>query len=620
MGNKLSVLKTKKAYYNYSSLGACLEKNGVTFRVWAPNAKSIFLIGDFNEWSSNKNELKKDGEYWNLYVEGIGKGDKYKYLVEDVNGNRIEKSDPYALYSELRPNTASIVWDLDNYSWQDEKWLENRKKYKPYDSPMNIYEVHLASWNKPSAEGFQTYLELANELPKYVSEMGYTHIELMPVSEHPLDDSWGYQATGYFSVTSRHGTPEEFKYLVDKFHEYGIGVLLDWVPGHFCKDSHGLYRFDGGATYEYQNPSLGENEQWGTCNFNLSSLEVQEFLISNALFWLREYHIDGLRVDAVSNMLYLDFAKEATPDRKNKYGRNENLWAIDFMQKMNDVIFSEFPNTIMAAEESTSWPNITKGKDVDGLGYNYKWNMGWMNDMLKYMEMDPIYRKDHHNLLTFSLMYAFSENYILPFSHDEVVHGKKSMLGKFPGYLNDKFASLKLLLGYQMAHPGKKLLFMGSEIGQELEWRFYESLEWELLKLQKNEELQRFVKFLNFFYKEENSLWEQDHGYEGFEWIDADNNSEGILSFVRKSKNKNEFLVGVFNFTPVYYEKHRLEVPRFTDYVEVLNSDEYRFGGEGRTNSEILKPNWIGADGLPGYVEMKVAPLSMTYLKPKFNK
>jgi len=600
-------------------LGAHLNENGVSFRVWAPNAKSLSVVGDFNGWNNDTHRMEKINDFWILQVDGLKKGEKYKYVIETWNGEKLVKSDPYALFSELRPNTASIVWDLDNYTWDDKKWQD--RDYVPYDKPMNIYEVHLGSWKKPrEEESFQTYRELAAELPKYVSDMGYTHIEIMPINEYPLDASWGYQATGYFSVTSRHGSPEDFKYLIDQFHKYNIGVILDWVPGHFCKDAHGLYKFDGTTNYEYANPALGENEQWGTCNFDLSKPEIHSFLISNALFWLEEYHIDGLRVDAVSNMLYLDFCKIPSPELTNENGGNENLWAIDFMQKLNGEIFKNYPKAIMTAEESTSFPNITKGKEVNGLGFNYKWNMGWMNDMLKYMEMDPLFRKDHHNLLTFSIMYAFSENYVLPFSHDEVVHGKQSLLNKAPGYLNDKFASLRLLLGYQMAHPGKKLLFMGSEIGQSLEWRFYESLEWDLLKLQKNEELQRFVKYLNHFYKEENPLWEQDHGYEGFEWIDADNSNEGIISFIRKSKDPEDFLIGIFNFTPVHYSKHKLGIPRFVDYEEVLNSDEYRFGGENRINETTLTPKWGGIGNWNSHLEMNVAPLSVIYLKPKFKK
>ncbi|MEI6856393.1 1,4-alpha-glucan branching protein GlgB [Psychrilyobacter sp.] len=603
----------------YSLLGAHINDCGVCFRVWAPNAKELFVMGDFNNWNQNSHRMKKNNDFWILQIDGIKKGDKYKYVVETWSDKKLVKSDPYALYSELRPNTASIVWDLENYSWNDQRWKENKKSYQPYKNPMNIYEVHLGSWKKPQGrENFQTYRELVEELPKYVSEMGYTHVELMPISEYPLDDSWGYQSTGYFSVTSRHGIPEDFKYLIDEFHRYGIGVILDWVPGHFCKDAHGLYRFDGTTTYEYKNSTLGENEQWGTCNFDLSKLEIHSFLISNAMFWMKEYHIDGLRVDAVSNMLYLDFCKEPSPELKNKDGGNQNLWAIDFMQRLNTTIFKKFPNTLMIAEESTSRPNITKGKKENGLGFNYKWNMGWMNDILKYMELDPINRKFNHNLMTFSIVYAFSENYVLPFSHDEVVHGKKSLIEKFPGYSVDKFASLRLLLGYMMAHPGKKLLFMGGEIGQFLEWRFYESIEWQLLELQKHRETQEFVKDLNFFYRKEKSFWEIDHSYEGFHWLEANNNDCGIVSFMRKSEDRDDFVIAVYNFTPVHYSKHKMGVPRFVDYEEVLNSDTYKYGGEGRVNLEMLKPRWGGVDKELCHIEVNIAPLSVIYLKPKF--
>jgi len=606
-------------FKSYSLLGAHINDCGVSFRVWAPNAKDLSVVGDFNNWNQNSHRMIKINDFWVLQIDGIKKGEKYKYVIETWNGEKLVKSDPYALYSELRPNTASIVWDLENYSWNDCEWQESNKSYEPYKNPMNIYEVHLGSWKKPQGkESFQTYRSLAEELPKYVSEMGYTHVELMPISEYPLDDSWGYQGTGYFSVTSRHGTPEDFKYLIDELHRYGIGVILDWVPGHFCKDAHGLYRFDGTPTYEYSNPILGENEQWGTCNFDLSKREIHSFLISNAIFWIKEYHIDGLRVDAVSNMLYLDFCKEPSPELKNKDGGNQNLWAIDFMQRLNTAVHKEFPNTLMIAEESTSRPNITKGKEVDGLGFNYKWNMGWMNDILKYMELDPINRKFHHNLITFSIVYAFSENYILPFSHDEVVHGKKSLIEKFPGYYVDKFASLRLLLGYMMAHPGKKLLFMGGEIGQFLEWRFYESIEWQLLELQKHREMQDFVKNLNFFYKKEKSFWEIDHSYEGFHWLEANNSDCGIVSFVRKSENNDEFIIAIYNFTPVHYSKHKMGVPRFVDYEEVLNSDTNKYGGEGRINSEIIKPIWGTIDKELCHIEINIAPLSVIYLKPKF--
>ena len=606
-------------FRSYSFLGAHINDEGVSFRVWAPNAKGLSVVGDFNNWDHSSHRMEKVNDFWTLQIDGIKKGEKYKYIIETWSGEKLEKSDPYAFYSELRPNTASIVWELENYSWNDQEWKGNKKSCQSYKNPMNIYEVHLGSWKKPEGrENFQTYRELAEELPKYVSEMGYTHIELMPISEYPLDDSWGYQATGYFSVTSRHGTPEDFKYLIDELHRHGIGVILDWVPGHFCKDAHGLYRFDGTTTYEYSNPTLGENEQWGTCNFDLSKSEIHSFLISNAIFWLEEYHIDGLRVDAVSNMLYLDFCKEPSPELKNKDGGNQNLWAVDFMQKLNTEIFKAFPSALMIAEESTSRPNITKGKEENGLGFNYKWNMGWMNDILKYMELDPINRKFHHNLITFSIVYAFSENYVLPFSHDEVVHGKKSLIGKFPGYYVDKFASLRLLLGYMMAHPGKKLLFMGCEIGQFLEWRFYESIEWQLLEQQKHGELQEFVKNLNFFYRSEKSFWEIDHSYEGFHWLEANNSDCGIVSFVRKSEERDDFTIAIYNFTPVHYSNHKMGVPRFVDYEEVLNSDTSLYGGENRVNLEILKPRWGGMNKELCHIEINIAPLSVIYLKPKF--
>jgi 1,4-alpha-glucan branching enzyme len=626
----------------YEYMGAHLTKKGTFFRVWAPRAKSVSVIGNFNNWNSSANPMSKVNNegIWELEIDEIDKGEIYKFDIETQFGERIQKSDPYAFYSELRPNTASVVYGLEKYKWKDSKWLTKRKNTNHYESPMNIYELHLGSWKQKKLpedkvkdidhssniievdhECFYNYREIADELSKYVKYMGYTHIEIMPVSEYPLDASWGYQGTGYYSVTSRYGTPEDFKYFVDKMHEKNIGVILDWVPGHFCKDSHALYRFDGTPTYEYQWELLGENYDWGTANFDLSRNEVKSFLISNALYWIREFHIDGLRIDAVANMIYLDYGKKGDhPELKNEYGGNENLWAVEFLRELNKSILEEYPGVYIAAEESTAWPLVTKPGYVGGLGFTYKWNMGWMNDMLAYIELDPLYRKWHHNYITFSFMYAFSENYVLPLSHDEVVHGKKSLLDKMPGTYEEKFSNLRAFYGYTMLHPGKKLLFMGGEFGQFVEWRYYEDLDWNLLEYQKHKEMKKYTRALNLFYKKEKALWENDCSHEGFQWIDCLNYQESIISFIRKSKDEDDYIIGVFNFTPVPKTGYRIGVPRFAVYEEVFNSDLHEYGGTGMTNKGELHPSLEPWHDMKFSITIDIPPLSAVFYKAQLNK
>jgi 1,4-alpha-glucan branching enzyme len=608
-------------YHSFNMLGAHLGcedgEEGVRFSVWAPNAKEARVIGDFNHWQGDKHKMKKSGKsgIWSLFIPGVEEGNLYKYEIKTDNNGINIKSDPYGFYSEVRPKTASVVYNLEGYNWRDEAWQKGNKKDSAYKKPMNIYEVHLGSWKQKEDGEFYTYRELAEELVEYVAEMGYTHIELMPITEYPYDGSWGYQITGYYSVTSRYGSPHDFMFFVDQCHQKGIGVILDWVPGHFCKDDHGLRYFDGKNTYEYEELRKAENVGWGTLNFDLGRPEVRSFLISNAVFWFEMYHIDGLRVDAVANMLYLDYGTKDDFCLLNKYGGNENLEAIEFMKIMNKAVFEYYPHALMIAEESTAWPLVTGPTYIGGLGYNYKWNMGWMNDTLRFMEMDPIHRKWNHNLLTFSFMYAFSENFILPLSHDEVVHGKKSLLDKMPGDYWKKFANLRAYFGYMIAHPGKKLLFMGGEFGQFIEWRYKESLEWFLLEHDQHKKLHHYVKTLNHFYKEENSLWERDHEAEGFQWIDPHDYSQSIVSFIRRGKTEKDFIVILVNFTPLVRENYKIGVPASGYYKEVLNSDEEIFGGSGQKNTNLIEAKKIPWHNQSYSIEIKVPPLAIIFFQ-----
>lgn len=619
-------------YYSYNFLGCHLMSmnkiKGAVFSLWAPLAEKVYVVGSFNDWNGEKHSMDKikDSGIWSIFIPGVESGDSYMFQVYGGDGKIVLKADPFAFYSQLRPKNASIAVNYKGYKWKDIKWMEKRKNLNIYSEPVNIYEVHLGSWKNHEEEKeddnkkFYTYRELADELPDYVLSMGYTHIELLPVMEHPLDDSWGYQTTGYFSVTSRYGSPDDFKYFIDRCHKKGIGVILDWAPGHFCKDSHGLYNFDGTHLYENDDPLIGENFDWGTANFDFVKPEISSFLISNAVFWFKEYHIDGMRVDAVANMLYLNYGKKSDIHIKNKYGGDEKLEAVEFLKKLNEAVFKYVDNPMVIAEDSSTWPNLTSPTYLGGIGFNYKWNMGWMNDMLKYMEQDPLYRKYNHNKITFSLYYAFSENFILPLSHDEVVHGKKSLLNKMPGDYWQKFANLRVFLGYMMAHPGKKLLFMGGEFGQFIEWNFKQGLDWLLLNYPAHKKMQDYVRSLNMLYKKESSFYQLDHTYEGFEWIDHSNYEKSIISFIRKGKDKENYLIFICNFTPIVYYDYRVGVPELISYKEIFNSDNEKFGGSGQTNEEILSAEDKNWNNQKYNIMLKIPPLAISVLKPVFIK
>lgn len=589
----------------YEYFGAHPTRNSTVFRIWAPSAKSVAVVGDFNDWTAREEDychkITNEG-IWEVEIKKIKKGNLYKYQIETSWGEKILKSDPYAFYSELRPQTASIVNGNPKFRWADKKWLNSREI--GYAKPINIYEVHLGSWKKKENGTYYNYKEIAELLVEYMLEMNYTHIEIMPISEYPFDGSWGYQGTGYYSVTSRYGTPEDFMYFVNYFHKNNLGVILDWVPGHFCKDSHGLYRFDGSACYEYEDPSLGENE-WGSANFNVSRNEVRSFLLSNLYFWIKEFHIDGIRMDAISNMLYY------------RDGLSENKRSVEFLQYLNQSLHEEYPDIMLIAEDSSAWPLVTKYQADGGLGFDFKWNMGWMNDTLKYMEQDPFFRKSHHGKLTFSFMYAFSENFILPLSHDEIVHGKNSILNKMPGYYEDKLAHVKNLYSYQMAHPGKKLNFMGNEFVQGLEWRYYEQLEWQLLKENKgSQDIQKYVKALNKLYLEEEALWHD--GQDGFEWIEHENINENMLIFLRKTPNMEDFIIAVFNFSGKDHEKYPLGVPlEDGEYEVILDSNEKKFGGSYQGRKRKYKPIKKSWNYREQYIEIKIAKNSAIFLKYK---
>ncbi|WP_147369612.1 1,4-alpha-glucan branching protein GlgB [Fusobacterium polymorphum] len=589
----------------YEYFGAHPTRNSTVFRIWAPSAKSVAVVGDFNDWIAREEDychkITNEG-IWEVEIKKIKKGNLYKYQIETSWGEKILKSDPYAFYSELRPQTASIINGNPKFRWADKKWLNSREI--GYAKPINIYEVHLGSWKKKENGTYYNYKEIAELLVEYMLEMNYTHIEIMPISEYPFDGSWGYQGTGYYSVTSRYGTPEDFMYFVNYFHKNNLGVILDWVPGHFCKDSHGLYRFDGSACYEYEDPSLGENE-WGSANFNVSRNEVRSFLLSNLYFWIKEFHIDGIRMDAISNMLYY------------RDGLSENKRSVEFLQYLNQSLHEEYPDIMLIAEDSSAWPLVTKYQADGGLGFDFKWNMGWMNDTLKYMEQDPFFRKSHHGKLTFSFMYAFSENFILPLSHDEIVHGKNSILNKMPGYYEDKLAHVKNLYSYQMAHPGKKLNFMGNEFVQGLEWRYYEQLEWQLLKDNKgSQDIQKYVKALNKLYLEEEALWHD--GQDGFEWIEHENINENMLIFLRKTPNMEDFIIAVFNFSGKDHEKYPLGVPlEDGEYEAILDSNEKKFGGSYQGRKRKYKPIKKSWNYREQYIEIKIAKNSAIFLKYK---
>jgi 1,4-alpha-glucan branching enzyme len=609
-------------YHAYEMLGAHFTerdgKEGVRFAAWAPHAKSVSVVGDFNNWDTRVNRMIRleDGETWEIFIEGLKQGDNYKYAIQPPHSKaHVLKSDPYGFYAEKRPNTASRLYNLEDYDWQDGEWQELKNRQTSYSRPMLIYEVHAGSWQRKDRK-YLNYRELADRLIEYVKEMNYTHIEFMPLTEHPLDNSWGYQTTGYYAVTSRYGEPNDFRYLVETAHKNGVGVIMDWVPGHFCKDTHGLREFDGVNLYESDNTQLSENRGWGTVNFDYGRTEVQSFLISNALFWFEEFHIDGLRIDGVANMLYLNFGREEGEWTPNRYGDTGNLEAVDFLKKLNETVFKYNPQALMMAEESTSWPLISKPVYMGGMGFNYKWNMGWMNDMLDYVSLEPIYRKWNHDKVTFSFMYAFAENFILPLSHDEVVHGKRSLIEKMPGDYWQKFAGLRGFFGYWMAHPGKKLLFMGGEFGQFIEWNENDSLDWHLVEqYEKHTQMQVYSRALNKFYLENKSLWQVDFDWNGFQWIDCNDNDNSIVSFIRKAEDSDDYLIAICNFTPEVRQNYRIGVPDKGSYVEVFNSDAKEFGGSGVTNSDKLTTEDFPYHNRNQSIQLTIPPLATIFLR-----
>lgn len=588
---------------------------GVQFTVWAPNARIVHLSGDFNSWGKTDMKLVGAAGIWSVFLPGIAQGTAYKYIIVSQDGRELYKSDPYAFWSEVRPKTASVIKDLKGFKWTDNAWYHAKRKNPVNRSPVNIYELHVGSWKRHWDGRYFTYAELAADLVPYVREMGYTHIELMPLMEHPLDDSWGYQITGYFSATSRFGEPKELMAFVDKCHESGIGVIMDWVPAHFCRDAHGLYMFDGTPTYEYQDPNKANNNRWGTTHFDFGKSQVQSFLISNAIFWLEMYHIDGLRVDAVSSMLYLDY--DDGPWTPNIYGGNTNLEAVDFIKKLNKKVLKEYPEALMIAEESTAFPKITHPVKDGGLGFTFKWNMGWMNDTLKYFSLDPMYRKYHHNLITFSFMYIFSENFMLALSHDEVVHGKGSLLNKMPGDERQKFAGLRTLTAYMMCHPGKKLNFMGSEIAQWLEWRFREGLEWVALQHETHQKHLSFMKELNHLYLERKCLHEIDDSYDGIDILDADNKDHSLFTFIRYAKDRNDFLLVACNFTPVQRDDVRIGVPYEGEYAELLNTELEKYGGTWKYSKDKYTTDKVPQDKKQYSIQVILPPLSVLIIEPK---
>jgi len=591
---------------------------GVLFALWAPNAARCSVIGNFNNYDGRRHvmRLRQNSGIWELFVPDLKQYDRYKFEIKTRDGVLLQKSDPYAKFSELRPSTNSLIYDISKYKWEDDNWITGRNEHHPLNGPINIYEVNLGSWKKAPNGEFMTYIDLAHELVDYVVKMGYTHIELMPVSEYPYDGSWGYQVTGYYAPTSRFGNPDEFKYFVDYCHKHNIGVILDWVPAHFPKDAHGLEKFDGTALYEHEDPRQGEHPDWGTLVFNYGRQEVKNFLIANALFWIEEYHIDGLRVDAVASMLYLNYSKNDGGWIANRYGGNMNLDAIEFIKHMNSVILGRYPHVLMVAEESTSYEGVSRHVDSGGLGFNLKWNMGWMNDFLAYMSRDPIYRRYHHTFLTFGMMYAYSENFVLVLSHDEVVHGKKSLLSKMPGDIWQKFANLRAALGFMYGHPGKKLLFMGGELGQFIEWDEKRPLDWFLLEYDHHNQMQNFTRDLNHIYKNERAMWFDDFAERGFSWVDVHDHSRSVISFARFSDNPDETLIFVCNFTPNPIEDHRVGLHHTADYIEILNSDDTKYGGSGVVNTEVLRHAEILCNGKQFSVGLRLPPLGVVILKP----
>ncbi|MCH5296394.1 MAG: 1,4-alpha-glucan branching protein GlgB [Ruminococcus sp.] len=619
IGTELELFNSGANYSAYNTFGAHLAdsdgKKGVVFRVWAPNALSVSVVGSFNEWNCTSHFMNKlSGGSWELFIEGIEPFTSYKYCIETPDREKILKSDPFAFHAEKRPNNASVVFDIEKYIWNDDKWFETRKNCDKLKTPMNIYEMHLGSWKRDSDNKVLNYRKIADELVPYLSEMHYTHVQFMPVMEHPLDESWGFQTTGYFAATSRYGTPTDLMYLIDCLHNAGIGVIIDWTPSNFPKDDFGLSKFDGTAIYENEDPRLGERRSWGTCLFNFARHEVLSFLISSALFWLEKYHIDGLRVGALSSMMYLDYSKSKDEWIPNAFGGKENLEAIDFIQRLNNAVHEKFPDVIMFAEENTGWPKLTRPTNESGLGFDFKWNVGWINDALHYMTLDPQWRPFNHDNLTFSFFYAFAENFILPLSHDELSHGLGPLISKMPGEYDDKFAGVRAFITYMFAHPGKKFLFMGSEIGQFDEWDVKSSLQWNLLDFEKHSQLNLFFRDINKFYIENKPLYELDTIWKGFDWIHHDDFTNSVIAFKRTDSEGND-IIAVCNFQPNKHKEYNIGVPKYGLYDEIFSSDRLEYGGTGTTNGTNLIPQKMKIHGCEQGLSLTIPPLSVIYLK-----